>query len=784
MAEYGEGGGGGAGALDNSVDCGRVGARAHHQRVFSNGSSRIGSPRHSYSIASPQHRGQLGGHHQFHRNYVVEDPSHYRPATPILQWEGPPRSLKPPKIQLWMFITFVCSAQMIILAFVPSHVSNPDLFTAIWIAVSSLVTGCVVFMSTSRHLNSLGMLMQSINNPIDMDNVVERLERGRFSRFEEPWKVQVHIIKMFCRLLKYHHGVDPRNGLLLNGGRSVHVVEHEEFDDDFEASGANPVDQYTTHSSQAQNVSSLQVDDEVGAFHQLRRGAEISSAAATVARGNCADYSLSPETLQNVRGSLGERDDVDELELSLYSVSGSPVRPPPIDDGAPPPTRSASPPDRVVTLPQIESARDVVRPQLQQQALIDRKGSTAAVVRRRLRVSGDPLRDNAKSWNEVLDASGSSEVQSRSLLLQLLSQVSVGQDLSKVVLPVSILEPRSLLEKLSDLFVHPSLFGEIGEARDDVDCVQRIARWYVSGFHMRPHGAKKPYNPILGETFEAVFLRGTKDELWYLAEQVSHHPPISVFTARHMRSGVHITASYQPKSKLINPNCGASIGEGLLVLHTGRRTYHLTWPSAYVSGVLTGPMRLEVVGDVSITPVPKDSLHVAALLKFERKGYFTGSYDRMQGTISRGKERLYSIDGLWHEVMTIQRVWPNASQTAAEPKKVFFDPVTEQAERPFAVETVHSKPSRLVWKAVTIALRNKDAAAAKLAKDEVESAQREAWRAREARGSEYLPALFRMTENAAALSLPLREWTYVGPPIGGDDDIASSLHMLPRSVAL
>ena len=37
----------------------------------------------------------------------------------------------------------------------------------------------------------------------------------------------------------------------------------------------------------------------------------------------------------------------------------------------------------------------------------------------------------------------------------------------------------------------------------------------------------KPFNPLLGETFEY-----RKGNFWYFAEQVSHHPPISACYAK------------------------------------------------------------------------------------------------------------------------------------------------------------------------------------------------------------------------------------------------------------
>jgi len=45
-----------------------------------------------------------------------------------------------------------------------------------------------------------------------------------------------------------------------------------------------------------------------------------------------------------------------------------------------------------------------------------------------------------------------------SLISHLLSQLRIGMDLTKVVLPTFILEKRSLLEMYADFFAHPDLF--------------------------------------------------------------------------------------------------------------------------------------------------------------------------------------------------------------------------------------------------------------------------------------------------------------------------------------
>lgn len=71
----------------------------------------------------------------------------------------------------------------------------------------------------------------------------------------------------------------------------------------------------------------------------------------------------------------------------------------------------------------------------------------------------------------------------------------------------------------------------------------QVVRWFLSAFHAgrRSEVAKKPYNPILGETFrcwwnvdDSVATDNVTDgpvpwcsvnQLTFVAEQVSHHPP-------------------------------------------------------------------------------------------------------------------------------------------------------------------------------------------------------------------------------------------------------------------
>ena len=95
--------------------------------------------------------------------------------------------------------------------------------------------------------------------------------------------------------------------------------------------------------------------------------------------------------------------------------------------------------------------------------------------------------------------------------------------MSKIALPAYVNEPISLLQR----------FAEMIEYKECLDkaCEPETNQWeriiYVAAFlHMTYSGVekrvKKPFNPLLAETFDYIL-----DDLKYVTEQVSHHPPVS-----------------------------------------------------------------------------------------------------------------------------------------------------------------------------------------------------------------------------------------------------------------
>lgn len=91
--------------------------------------------------------------------------------------------------------------------------------------------------------------------------------------------------------------------------------------------------------------------------------------------------------------------------------------------------------------------------------------------------------------------------------------------------PVKIFEPRSYLEKLADVWVYPKYLSDAARTRDPLERMKLVVTWFIAGLHHGFERWKKPFNPILGETWQAKLSDGTT----MFMEQISHHPPVSAF---------------------------------------------------------------------------------------------------------------------------------------------------------------------------------------------------------------------------------------------------------------
>ncbi|XP_018428259.1 PREDICTED: oxysterol-binding protein-related protein 8 isoform X2 [Nanorana parkeri] len=329
----------------------------------------------------------------------------------------------------------------------------------------------------------------------------------------------------------------------------------------------------------------------------------------------------------------------------------------------------------------------------------------------------------------------------KSLIWTLLKQVRPGMDLSKVVLPTFILEPRSFLDKLSDYYYHADFLSEAALEENPYSRMQKVVKWYLSGFYKKPKGLKKPYNPILGETFRCLWIHPkTNSKTYYIAEQVSHHPPVSAFYVSNRKDGFCLSGSILAKSKFYGNSLSALLeGEGRLTFLNRGEDYTITMPYAHCKGILYGTMTLELGGNVTITC---EKTGYSAVLEFKLKP-FLGSDDsvnQISGKIKLGKEVLATLEGNWDSEVFINDKKTDLSDT-------FWNPTAEIRQGRLTRCTVlHDEQgefeSERLWQNVTKAITNKDQTEATQEKFVLEEAQRKAAKERKAKSEEWTCHLF------------------------------------------
>jgi hypothetical protein len=115
------------------------------------------------------------------------------------------------------------------------------------------------------------------------------------------------------------------------------------------------------------------------------------------------------------------------------------------------------------------------------------------------------------------------------VIKSLVSQVTPGQDITKLSLPSILCHPFSMLELLShrELLLFHILF-ELDSLENPLDRFMVIVKWYLSLLRQETI-EKKPFNPVLGETHVSYVEHTNSDFTEFISEQVSHHPPITAF---------------------------------------------------------------------------------------------------------------------------------------------------------------------------------------------------------------------------------------------------------------
>ncbi|XP_026316551.1 oxysterol-binding protein-related protein 3-like isoform X3 [Hyposmocoma kahamanoa] len=317
---------------------------------------------------------------------------------------------------------------------------------------------------------------------------------------------------------------------------------------------------------------------------------------------------------------------------------------------------------------------------------------------------------------------------------------NIGKDLSQISMPVTINEPLNMLQRLCEELEYSELLDAAAECRSAVERMALVAAFAVSAYAASAHrAASKPFNPLLAETYECV-----RDDrgFRFVAEQVSHHPPISACHAESPRwifwQEARIKTKFWGKSMEFQPTGRVHVR----LLNTGD---HYSWNkvTTCVHNLFGGQRWVDQYGDMHITCHGTD---ITCKLNFIKASSWSSSRHEIRGAVTDSSTgtRL-RLQGRWSEALyagdppAARCLWrPGAMPPEHELYYGFTRFAMELNElEPGMRELLPSTDTRL--RPDQRALEEGDVDAAEQFKHELEQAQRE----RRRDSPEHTPAWFR-----------------------------------------
>ncbi|XP_056141563.1 oxysterol-binding protein-related protein 3 isoform X2 [Lampris incognitus] len=222
---------------------------------------------------------------------------------------------------------------------------------------------------------------------------------------------------------------------------------------------------------------------------------------------------------------------------------------------------------------------------------------------------------------------------------------NVGKDLSKVAMPVQLNEPLNTLQRLCEELEYSELLDRAASTQDPLERMVYVATFAVSGYACSYYRAGgKPFNPILGETYECD--RPDKG-FRFVAEQVSHHPPVSACHAESRNfifwQDMRWKNKFWGKSMEIVP-----VGTTHVTLPGFGDHYEWNKVTSCIHNILSGQRWIEHYGEISIKNSSSDACQCK--ITFVKAKYWNSSVNEVEGTVTDRKGKvIHRLFGKWHE---------------------------------------------------------------------------------------------------------------------------------------
>ncbi|OAR02136.1 hypothetical protein LLEC1_07302 [Akanthomyces lecanii] len=271
----------------------------------------------------------------------------------------------------------------------------------------------------------------------------------------------------------------------------------------------------------------------------------------------------------------------------------------------------------------------------------------------------------------------------------------IGKDMTKMTLPVSFNEPTSLLYRCGEDMEYSDLLDMAASRPDSLERLIYVAAFAASEYASSIGRVAKPFNPLLGETFE--YVRPDKNYRFF-TEQVSHHPPIGAAWAESPNwtywGESNVKSKFYGKSFDV-----AHLGTWFLKIRptNGGKEDFYSWKkvTSSVIGIITGNPTIDHYGTMEVKNWTTGEV---AILEMKPRGWKVSSAYQVAGKVmdSDGGVR-FSMGGRWNSKL-YARLTPgyeanlDASGKGSNDEKVHSGGMTDPS-RAYLVWQANERPT-------------------------------------------------------------------------------------------
>lgn len=341
---------------------------------------------------------------------------------------------------------------------------------------------------------------------------------------------------------------------------------------------------------------------------------------------------------------------------------------------------------------------------------------------------------------------------------------NVGKDLTSISMPVDMNEPVTILQKYAELLEYCDLIDnalEIEDYQSSGEKILRIAAFAVSGLSSvreKERNVRKPFNPLLGETFELI--REDKG-IRLISEKVCHRPP--VFATFVESENWSLSFSLSPSQKFWGKTAEIN-NKGSLKLTIKSTGEVYTWqqPTSMLKNIIAGEKYTEPVGTMTI----KSSKGDKAVVEFAKGGMFSGRSEELsiEAFDARKKKLTYSVFGKWTESLTLKTntteklIWECGEMLPNAKKRFGFTKFASELVLVTDIEKDKLAPTDSRLRPDLKAYLKADIESAETLKNKLEEDQRTRRKENETSGKDHQPLFFHHVGNDSAADSG--EWVY------------------------